>query len=491
MKRLGIILAALLMPLVLMSAPASAAAGSVSSIAVEDTFVTKSAPTTSRGSAASLRISGDPEKFALLKFNVSVPEGATVTSAVLTLTGTGTQPSQSVDIHTVGNTWNEATTYSTRPTVGEKVASGTISAGTKTNFTVPVNGNGTISFAVRRVVGGSDNLVASSENGTLGNRPKLVVNYVTEDVPPPPPPPTGNASLPYGADSYFQSRVDGPDVQVNQTRTTEFRNFMATHPEQAGITWPKLNMNVNWAMSYDYGTADDPIWKLTGGNTSDPRLRILQTQGFHMSDAVASSFPTGTQDRPGVVIDRVFGYTVQFADAVPNMSTRTISVSNAGIMWHSSNGLDYRNPLSNDSRNFTSRGRILDAMIVTREELDAAVAANTGVGHVLHLFFVETRSTDGFNQPMVGAEGGKYGWGAEGERLRIKPTVDLEARGLTGYALALARTLQQNGAYIGDNSGSATQIKLSQPDRYTGTGLTTDVFKGKLTWADFEVVTEG
>jgi len=302
----------------------------------------------------------------------------------------------------------------------------------------------------------------------------------------------GTVPLPYGPDSFFQSRVES--APVDATRTSQFRTFMATHPDQKAVNWPKINMNSDWAMSYDYGTSTDPVWKLKGGNTgTKAQLKILTTQGFHMSDSVADSFPTGTQDRPGVIFDEVFGYTVMFADAVPDKATRTISVSSAGIMWHSSNGLDYRNPKSNDPRNFTSRGRIPDSMVVTREELDAAVARGTGVGHVLHLFFVETNGLESpcFVHPMVGCENDQRGWGREGERLRVKPSVDLAARGLTGYALALAKTLQENGAYLGDNSGKTTQIKLSQSSHYTGTNLTTDAFKGKLTWADFEVVQAG
>jgi hypothetical protein len=157
-------------------------------------------------------------------------------------------------------------------------------------------------------------------------------------------------------------------------------------------------------------------------------------------------------------------------------------------MWHSSNGLDYRNPRSNDSRNQTSRGRVTDAMVIRRDVLDRAVANGTGLGHVLHMFFVETNTADGFLSPMVGAENGKYGWGAEGERLRIRPGIDLEARGLTGACLAVARTLQENGTYLGDNSGSTTKIKASQASVYAGTNLTEDCMEGKVSFDDFEVV---
>ena len=299
----------------------------------------------------------------------------------------------------------------------------------------------------------------------------------------------GGAFLPYSANSFFRSRVT--NAPVDAARTSQFHAFMASNPDQAGITWPKINMNPDWAMSYHVGTSTDPVWRLAGGNTSDPHLTILRTQGFHMADSVADTFPTGAQDRPGVMVDPVFGYTVQFADAVPDKATRTITVSNAGIMWHGSNGLDGRNPASDDKRNFTSRGRIPDAMVIRRDLLDQAIANGTGLGHVLHLFFVETNSSDGVASPMTGAESGHSGWGAEGERIRIRPDLDLQARGLTGAALAIARTLQENGAYIGDNSGSSTQIKASQPEAYTGTNLTTDALKGKITWADFEVLPRG
>jgi hypothetical protein len=311
----------------------------------------------------------------------------------------------------------------------------------------------------------------------------------TDPEPTDPEPEPGRTDLPYGADSFFQSSVEG--APVNAARTKQFHEFMATHPEQKDIPYPKINVNENWAMSYHVGRASDPIWTLAGGNTSHEKLAVTRTQGFHMADSVAKTFPDGDQDRPGVMIDSVFGYTVQFADAVPNLATRTITVSNAAVFYHDSNGLDYRNPASDDQRNFSSRGRIIDAMVIRRDLLDKAIATDTGLGHVLHLFFVETNTADGVVHPMVGAEGDKAGFGAEGERIRIKPSVDLEARGLTGAALAVARTLQENGAYIGDNSGSGSQLKASQPHNYVGTNLTTDALEGQITWNDFEVIEKG
>jgi hypothetical protein len=295
----------------------------------------------------------------------------------------------------------------------------------------------------------------------------------------------GAAYLPYGAGSYFQSKVAG--CPVDAARTAAFKSFMKTHPEQKAIPWPKVNVNPLWASTHCLGKASDPIWKLTGGNTTHAKLAITRTQGFHMADSVAALFPTGDQDRPGVMVDPVFGYTVQFADGVVNKAARTISVSNAAVFWHASNGLDYRNPRSNDSRNMSSRGRIVDAQVIRPDLLQAGIANNTGLGHVLHLFFVETKTTDGVCHPMTGSESGKVGFGAEGERIAIRPDVNLASRGLTGGALVLARTLQEHGMYIGDNSGSSSQLK-GQSGGYPGTNVSTDCLKGKITWDDFVVL---
>jgi hypothetical protein len=203
--------------------------------------------------------------------------------------------------------------------------------------------------------------------------------------------------------------------------------------------------------------------------------------------------PTGDQDRLLVVYDPIFGYVAQFADAAvgPN---NTITASNAGIMFWDSNCLDYRNPLSDDQRNFTSRGRIVPAMQVPPEWLQSAISNGTGLGYTMHWFFVENDSTfqPPFVHPMISDESGGDGWGPEGVRLRIDPAVDLATRGLTPGCLAIARTMQENGAYVGDNSGSVTQIKLGHPDQYPASmGLSTNCFSGKISWSDFQVVTLG
>lgn len=362
---------------------------------------------------------------------------------------------------------------------------------------------GTVSVASPTV---SQHTVTSLTNNTAYNFSVAAVNAAGEGpksalvTATPTAAATTTSALPYTSTSFFKSRVDGASVPINATRTTAFRNFMATYVDpdgqsQAAVTWPKININESWAMSYHVHKKGQtaPIWKIKpqAGKSFDSRFNIAMTQGFHMPDTVADTFPTGTQDRPGCMIDYEFGYTIQFADAVPNKATRTIECTGPGIMWHSSNGLDYRNPKSNDNRNMTSRGRILDCMVIRRDLLDEAIAKGTGLGHPLHIFFCETKTTDGYCHPLVGTEGDKNGWGTQGERFRIKPSVDLKARGLTGAALVVAKTLQEHGGYLGDNSGSVTQIKAAQPRYYVGTNIATDALKGKVFWNDMEVIERG
>jgi hypothetical protein len=295
----------------------------------------------------------------------------------------------------------------------------------------------------------------------------------------------------YDADSYLYSRAD--QFAVDSVRTAAFHKFMATHPDQKAIKYPKLNGIVAtnmWGTTYHESSASDPIWRATGASVRD-RTLILGKQGLHIADSVFRRVPTGTQDRPTLIVDKSFGYTAFMADVVPNYTARTFAVSSCGVTWHGSNGLDYRNSKANDPRNVASRGRLHDALVISATAIKAAAAAGTGLGIVPQIFFVETLSSDGHKHPMVGEEGKKFGWGAEGERLAIRGDVDLVAKGFKGEALALARTCQDSGIYIGDNSGSSSQLKGEQASKtylpYAGTNITPTCLS-PLAWTDWVVL---
>ncbi|HET6560461.1 MAG TPA: hypothetical protein VFG72_01170 [Marmoricola sp.] len=303
---------------------------------------------------------------------------------------------------------------------------------------------------------------------------------------------TGSSSapyLPYTADSFFRTPVVG--AVEDTARSAAFRSFMKTHPDQKKYAHPRITgLGSNpWGTTFHLASASDPVWKLAGPGVRK-ETTLLGSQGVHISDDVLKRIPTGTQDREMLIVDPIFGYSVFVADCVPNYTTRTITCSSSGVTWHASNGLDRRNPRSSDKRNFTSRGRISDAGVIRPDLLQHGIANDTGLGHVLQFWFVETLTSDGFCHPMIGQEKGKYGFGAEGERVGIRRDVDLKARGFTGAALVIARTLQQHGAYIGDNSGSSTMLKGAQAtatyNPYAGMNVSQDCLKG-LTWDDFVV----
>lgn len=292
--------------------------------------------------------------------------------------------------------------------------------------------------------------------------------------------------LPYGRGSYFRTPVRG--ARIDRARTRAFRRFMERHPEQRDYAYPRINGvdGNDWGTAYAMGHARHPVWKLTGDHHK--LARRLEVRGFH-APAWLGKMLTGTDDSPLCVVDRASGFTMFCANARV-VGPRLIEATAGAITYHRSNGLDHRNPRSNDGRNFTSRGRISDAMVIRRDLVRYGVANDTDLGHVLHLFLVETRTRDGFRSPMVGAESENYGFGAQGERIAIGPWVDLTRRGLSPEALVIARTLQKYGCYIGDNSGSGSALKAEQENhaRPVWNGrLDRDSLRG-LTWDDFVVL---
>lgn len=295
----------------------------------------------------------------------------------------------------------------------------------------------------------------------------------------------------YSADSFFKSKVAG--APVDAARTAAFVKFMTTFADQKAFSAPTIKgLGTNkWGTAYAVGTAADPIWKLTGSVPS--QVAWLKTVGFHAPAGFGKQL-TGTSDSPFCVQDRATGCTV-WASKTSAGSGNTITVAgSAGAYFHNTNGLDQRNPKSNGPRNFRSRGAIPDGMVIRRDLVDYGIANNTGLGHVLHMFMTETNAADGHCHPMVGHES-QSGFGAEGERIFLKPSIDLTTRGLTPFGLVIARTLQTHGCYFGDNAGGESTLKAEQTSAahnpWTGLVVSDKVLLNKITWADFQVATRG
>lgn len=294
--------------------------------------------------------------------------------------------------------------------------------------------------------------------------------------------------LAYSVDSYFRSRVS--DAPVDHERTREFRSFMRSHPDQRDYAHPRINgvAGNEWGTAFAMATAADPVWRVRTRTNENPRGEILETTGFHAPEWLGDML-TGTDDSPFCVIDRASGFTV-FCTEASVVGPRLLDIRHGGVTYHGSRGLNYKNPRCDDERNLTSRGRISDSMVIRQDLVSHGVANDTDLGHVLHMFFVETNSADGYRHPMTGAEKGKHGFGAEGERIAIASSVDLTSRGLSPEALVIARTLQNHGCYLGDNSGSASCLKAEQENggRPVWDGrLGRDSLEG-ITWDDFVVI---
>jgi hypothetical protein len=294
--------------------------------------------------------------------------------------------------------------------------------------------------------------------------------------------------LPYSADSYFKSSVVG--APIDQALTDSFHTFMATNAAQKATPYPLIRGvgGNHWGTVYAEGQATDPIWKLTG--TVPSAVSTLKTVGFHAPESFGAQL-TGTTDSPFVVMDQASGISVWGAKASV-VGTHLITVGAAGFFQHASNGLDRRDPLSTSNVSYRSRGAIPDSMVIRKDVMTQAIATGSDLGYVLHMFLVETNSAAGFVHPMVGAEPGKNGWGAEGTRIAVKPTAILT--GCSPTAKVIALTLQRHGAYIGDNAGSQSSFKAQQDDAAKsiwGSSLTSDSLKGCVSWSDFQVVKAG
>lgn len=303
-------------------------------------------------------------------------------------------------------------------------------------------------------------------------------------------------ALPYINNPFIMDRVDVAGVPIDSTRTSQFRAFQKTGT-QAAKPYPMIRGCVSgsyWGTPWVKGVTGSPVWKLkaNAGYTPDSRAAFLGTTGFHAPEELTSLI-TGTTDSPFCVFDSVGGFTV-FGTVANVTATHEITCSSWGVTYHNTNGLHHSNPKSDGPNNVTSRGRLSDAMAIRRDLVDAAIAGNTGLGHVLHMFQWLTDETAGFCHPMTDYEQKGIGFGAEGERIRIAPGINLAARGMSSFGLAIARTLQQHGCYIGDNAGNLSALKASQLgggiNPWTGLSVSEDALVG-ITWDDFEVVQKG
>jgi hypothetical protein len=116
-----------------------------------DAYVDSSVPTTSYGTSAKLRVDGSPTVNSFLRFTLSGVTG-TVTSVTLKVYATSSLAAGFAVDAVADNTWTEAITYDSEPTIGGLVAnSSAATTGSYVTVTLPVTAvpaSGDISFAL-------------------------------------------------------------------------------------------------------------------------------------------------------------------------------------------------------------------------------------------------------------------------------------------------------------------------------------------------------
>jgi hypothetical protein len=155
----------------------------------------------------------------------------------------------------------------------------------------------------------------------------------------------------------------------------------------------------------------------------------------------------------------------------------------------SSNGLDVKTGLSDSTINKGHRGVPPPTYAARFDEV-----AGGAIEHVMKVALAKTAECYFF--PMVGYESGRGGKETcEGLVLRIKPEINLAARGISGGALVIAQAMQSYGVVIGDTGNTHDMnLKLESPltlgtQEWSDLGITdSDVFKGKLHFSDFVVL---
>lgn len=223
----------------------------------------------------------------------------------------------------------------------------------------------------------------------------------------------------YSEDSFFRKPL--PD-KVPIDAESDVGIAYLEHAPQQNLHYPAIRglqgeVGGDWGMPFFVADNRDPVWKLTGN--VNKKVAFLATDGFHAPDKLGDIL-TGTSDSPIVVADTTGGFTL-WAHRAKQTGPRTIEVSLAGAFFHSSNGLDHRNPLSDDQRNFRGRGAIPDAMVIRKDLVEHGIEHGTGLGHVLH-YFALANSTEGHVHPMTGNETPRDGWGPQGIRIRTVRT---------------------------------------------------------------------
>jgi hypothetical protein len=268
--------------------------------------------------------------------------------------------------------------------------------------------------------------------------------------------------------------IDAPIDPNSQAIIEEIKTYPnGGYPRMGGGSWAEP---IYWA------TDTDPEYTIDPSGAGPTLVDVHIPLGAE---------PADTSDAQMAVFDTAKGTVFNLWRASFDGTTWTASGSSEFDL--SSNGIgcalaesDRECPMNSGHRGFPAA-----IHAVRYDEVQAGA-----VNHVIKVGLDKTAPCNAY--PATGHERRKGGLlTCEGLILRIKPTVDLLARGLRGGPLVIARAMKWYGAVVGETGGTAMSVKLENlaaegaTESWSTLGVTANAFEGKLTFDDFVVVRAG
>jgi hypothetical protein len=200
----------------------------------------------------------------------------------------------------------------------------------------------------------------------------------------------------------------------------------------------------------------------------------------------ASAVAAATSDAQLTVFDVARGYVIGLQNAT--FDGRTWKARWTTIYYLASNGLEGDLPESDDPRNRGHWGCPPPLHAVRWDEVQA--------GEIRHVLKVAIRRMASSHVYPASSNGSGTGMIPVGAVFRIKPTVDLRARGLQGPALVIATAMQRYGVVVSDQGGVPMALKLEnlaaegRSQRWADIGIQAKSLSS-VTFDDFQCVKLG
>ena len=282
----------------------------------------------------------------------------------------------------------------------------------------------------------------------------------------------------------------GSDGGSPQPNGSVWRPFSDASPWNTPIpSSPTIDPNnaamiADWAVSSIYGPHLDvnisgfsvPLY---WADASTPKT-LVSCDGAGYGFAVDKNKQNGTAVIPipaGALPDPESDHHLLVIDRSTNLEWGLWNASNSGGSWHCGMGANMdllgtgvRPPITNAGADWNfaqgprACGFALVAGLIRPEEIVAG-----RIDHALVVAYPHIRA--GFFTPPASTAQAVNGQGAQrdrgipcGGRIQLDPSIDITTLGLSAAGVAIARALQQYGAYVGDYSGALDLYADNAPD---------------------------